>query len=170
MKKGLLVPLMMFSCLGAAALPQSDNRPPSRVDFQGFEALAAEAGGYRAQRLVNIDTFLRMAQEPGTMILDARSESAYRRKHLKNAVHLSFSDFSGAGLAQAIPSKQTRILIYCNNNISGDQSNFPEKMTPLALNIPTFINLYGYGYRNVYELSNLLSANDPKLVFEGTDI
>jgi hypothetical protein len=25
-------------------------------------------------------------------------------------------------------------------------------MMPLALNIPTFINLYGYGYKNIYEL------------------
>jgi hypothetical protein len=40
----------------------------------------------------------------------------------------------------------------------------------LALNVPTFINLYGYGYKNVYELSELISVFDPRLVFEGTDV
>jgi hypothetical protein len=29
-------------------------------------------------------------------------------------------------------------------------------MAPAALNIPTFITLYTYGYRNVYELEPLL--------------
>jgi hypothetical protein len=42
------------------------------------------------------------------------------------------------------------------------------KRAELALNIPTFINLYGYGYRNVYELSELVSVHDPRLEFEGT--
>ena len=35
------------------------------------------------------------------------------------------------------------------------------KSAPLALNIPTFINLYGYGYRNIYELGDIVDFNDP---------
>lgn len=46
----------------------------------------------------------------------------------------------------------------------------PAKELTLALNIPTFINLYGYGYRNVYELSELLSVTFPRIIFEGTDV
>ena len=38
----------------------------------------------------------------------------------------------------------------------------------MALNIPTYINLYGYGYRNVYELNELVKVNDPRITFEGT--
>lgn len=51
-------------------------------------------------------------------------------------------------------------------------SSFPENAKPitLALNIPTYINLYGYGYRNVYELSELVNTNDNKLEFEGTAV
>ena len=30
----------------------------------------------------------------------------------------------------------------------------------LALNIPTFVNLHGYGYENVYELADLVSIED----------
>lgn len=40
----------------------------------------------------------------------------------------------------------------------------------LALNIPTYINLYGYGYKNVYELSELISVFDSRIQFEGTDV
>jgi hypothetical protein len=35
------------------------------------------------------------------------------------------------------------------------------KRVQLALNIQTFINLYGYGYRNVYELADVVDFNDP---------
>ena len=42
--------------------------------------------------------------------------------------------------------------------------------TMLALNIPTFINLYGYGYVNVYELNELVNVNAPIVEFEGTAV
>lgn len=38
----------------------------------------------------------------------------------------------------------------------------------MALNIPTYVNLYGYGYLNVFELDELLDVKDPRVVFEGT--
>lgn len=45
-----------------------------------------------------------------------------------------------------------------------------KKPLTLALNIPTYINLYGYGYRNVYELSELVNTYDDKIEFEGTAV
>ncbi len=45
-----------------------------------------------------------------------------------------------------------------------------EEPITLALNIPTYINLYGYGYRNVYELKELVFTNDPRIQFEGTEV
>jgi hypothetical protein len=38
----------------------------------------------------------------------------------------------------------------------------------MALNIPTYVNLYGYGYQNVYELNELVNVNDPRIIFEGS--
>jgi hypothetical protein len=38
----------------------------------------------------------------------------------------------------------------------------------MSLNVPTYVNLYGYGYRNVYELHELVDVNDPRISFEGT--
>jgi hypothetical protein len=37
------------------------------------------------------------------------------------------------------------------------------KRVEVALNIQTFINLYGYGYKNVYELGDVINFNDPKV-------
>ena len=45
-----------------------------------------------------------------------------------------------------------------------------EKALTLALNIPTYINLYGYGYRNVYELGELISYFDGRIQFEGSAV
>ena len=46
----------------------------------------------------------------------------------------------------------------------------PETEITLALNIPTYINLYGYGYQNIYELSELVSIYDSRIQFEGTEV
>lgn len=45
-----------------------------------------------------------------------------------------------------------------------------ETTLTLALNIPTFINLYGYGYKNVFELADLVSVHGGKIAFEGTAV
>ena len=40
----------------------------------------------------------------------------------------------------------------------------------LALNIPTHINLYSYGYKNIYELDELVNVNDSRITIEGTEV
>lgn len=163
--------------------------PPALVDFDDFKALVNEVEGHRAQRLINLNTFIKMSKEPNTIIFDARSDFRFERKHIVGAKHLSFSDFTVENLQKVIPDPNTRILIYCNNNFDGDPVDFATKVAPrfdqppswresqilgnqkplmLALNIPTFINLYGYGYRNVYELGELVNINDTRIRFEGS--
>ncbi|MFT4762712.1 MAG: hypothetical protein ACI9XO_000852 [Paraglaciecola sp.] len=138
------------------------------VDYPGFTQMTKEVEDYRKKRMLSVAKFQKMAQERGTIILDTRSKHAYDGKHLKGAIHLNFSDFTADKLAKIIPSKDTRILIYCNNNILGDPMSFAAKSKPLALNIPTFINLYGYGYKDLYELKDLVPVNSEELEFEGT--
>ncbi|HJS01206.1 MAG TPA: rhodanese-like domain-containing protein [Flavobacterium sp.] len=159
----------------------SDNFTPSIVDFDAFETLTKEVKNYRKDRLINWSTFEKFSKETNTIILDTRSKEMFEKKHIKGAIHLNFSDFTQENLAQIIPSFNTRIVIYCNNNIDNEPILFASKISlpkkdiqpksiSLALNIPTFINLYGYGYKNVYELSELISAFDTRITFEGTKI
>lgn len=161
------------------------NYPKALVNYNDFKNLVNELEKHRESRLVSLDTFLKMSEEPNTIILDSRSEFRYNRKHIKGAIHLSFTDFTQNNLQEIIPDPNTRILIYCNNNFDGDQIDFATKMMVpkeesetqilenrkpimLALNIPTHINLYGYGYKNVYELDELVNVNDKRIKFEGT--
>ncbi|MFD2564113.1 rhodanese-like domain-containing protein [Aquimarina rubra] len=158
-----LIPITMLS-------QREDKLQKSKVDYNSFLEISEEVLKYRETRLIPLNKFLDFAKDSKTVLLDTRSEAAYKRKHLEGAVHLNFSDFTEAKLAKIIPDKKTRILIYCNNNIDGDILNFPTKSLPLALNIPTFINLYGYGYKNIYELSSLVPILDKRLKFHGTEV
>ena len=162
--------------LSVAPAP-SDNSGSYLVDFNSYEKLVKKVKKHREARMVTLDAFVEMSKQPGVIILDTRSDSMYNAKHIKGAIHLNFSDFTETNLARLIPDKNTKILIYCNNNFSDDQVNFATKAVApsvatsrpltLALNIPTYINLYGYGYRNVYELSQTVSTRNKKLAFEG---
>lgn len=176
--------------LAYAGWAQLAGVPKARVSFDDFKMLVSEVEGHRASRLVDWNTFMEMSRDPGTIILDTRSTFRYDRIHVQGAKHLSFTDFTQESLARVIPSPDTRILIYCNNNFDGDPVDFASKIAVprvskaanpvatqiavqakpvmMALNIPTYINLYGYGYRNVYELGELVKVSDPRVKFEGT--
>jgi hypothetical protein len=109
-----------------------------------------------------------MSREPGTIVLDARSREKYDLLHISGAINLNFADVTVASLAQVLPDKKTRVLIYCNNNFINNEAAFPAKAMPASLNVPTFIMLYTYGYKNVYELAPLLDAKNTKLTLVPT--
>jgi len=165
----MLCPVLWVSAQQLAVQMNLNNSlPSSEVDYDGFQELTDDVYEYRKTRLVNFDAFLKKSKEKGVLILDTRSKERYDQKHIKGAVHLNFSDFTAQKLAKIIPTFDTPILIYCNNNIANDPIHFAMKSAPLALNIPTFINLYGYGYKNIYELENLIPIEHERIVFEGT--
>ena len=155
------------------------------VSFDDYEKLMADVKEHRMERLLSVEDFVKMSEQENVIILDARSNTMYNSKHVKGAVNPNFSDFTQETLAEIIPSFDTKILIYCNNNFTDDEKYFPTKMSipvnfdikgggdkgiTLALNIPTYLNLYGYGYKNVYELNEILSVSDPRIKFEGTSV
>ena len=158
-------------------------RDPSLVDYDAYVQLVTEVQNHRQQRLISLERFNSLRQLDDVIILDTRSKAMYDAKHVKGAIHLNFSDFTQENLETLIPSKDTKILIYCNNNFLEDPIYFMTKSytpppTPkknelgitMALNIPTYINLYGYGFKNVYELKDLIPVSDPAIAFEGTSV
>jgi rhodanese-related sulfurtransferase len=188
MKMRIAVVLIVLLAANAG-LAQVKNYPKAKVSFDDFKGLVAEVEAHRAKRLVDLNTFLKMSREPGVIILDSRSAFRYDRIHIKGARHLAFTDFTQDNLAKVIPTFETTILIYCNNNFDGNQVDFASKIAAprprtgnavanqfaaqekpimMALNIPTYINLYGYGYHNIYELDELVKVNDPRIAFEGS--
>jgi phage shock protein E len=131
--------------------------------MEGFLKISREAAEYRTPRRLSEADFISKSQEPGVIILDARSQQKYNELHIKGAINLNFSDIAIASLEQLIPDKNTPILIYCNNNFSGAEVPFPSKLPTASLNLSTYIALYNYGYRNVYELAPLVEIQKTKL-------
>lgn len=192
------LPISIILLVLSVVISKAENYRPARVSFEDFKELVAAVEPHRAKRLVSLNEFLRMSKEPNTIVLDSRSDFRYDRIHLKGALHLSFTDFTQENLRKVIPDSKTRVLIYCNNNFEGNQTDFATKVAmpstgPLispsagrptdpvaaqmqvqrkprmmALNIPTYVNLYGYGYSNVYELGELVKVDDPRIKFEGS--
>ena len=187
--KSKLFAVSLMLLVANVGMAQDTNYPKAKVSFDDFKGLVAEVEPHRASRLIDLNTFLKMSKEEGVILLDSRSDFRFDRIHLNGAKHLAFTDFTQDNLAKVIPTFETKILIYCNNNFEGNQRDFATKVAgprpvadkgaaaqfaaqakPLmmALNIPTYVNLYGYGYHNVYELHELVKVNDPRITFEGS--
>ena len=153
---------LVLLCWLGTALAQ-DN---PAIDMPGYLRIASEAAAHRATRRVSEEEFIRMSREPGTVVLDARSREKYDQLHVRGAINLSFPDIAVDSLAHVLPDKGTRVLIYCNNNFANAQGPFPAKLASASLNLSTYIALYNYGYRNVYELAPLIDIRTTRLEFE----
>jgi hypothetical protein len=168
-------------------------------DSTAYLKAAAEAEKLRVKRRVSAEEFVKMARDPGTVILDARSAQAYEQLRIKGSVNLPYTDMGAESLAKVIPTKKTRVLIYCRNNLLGENplkssdtgafpvtpstptvieekdghrypTEFEQPQIPktfgAGLNIPTYITLYIYGYRNVWELDPVVDPNRTVIEFE----
>ena len=161
---GILTIAAFVGC-GLMANAQEAGAPEKDafIDYDGFLGVSEEVAAYRELHLVSLVQFNEMKDDPHTIILDSRSAEAFAMGHIEGAINVNFSDFTDDKLAEMIPSKDTRILIYCNNNFEDNVAPVMLKRVELALNVPTFINLYGYGYRNVFELKGMHSLQDPEI-------
>jgi hypothetical protein len=138
------------------------------IDMDGFLDKAKEAAAHRESRRVTEEQFLAMMADPDTLVLDARSADRYAMRHVRGAVNLPFPDIAIGSLARMLPDKNQRILIYCNNNFTGDEVSMASKRAEASLNLSTYVSLYSYGYTNVYELGPQVDVKESKLPFEGS--
>ncbi len=160
---------VLLGLLLAAAAPAPGEIANPAIDMPAFLEVSRAAAQHRRERRIGEAEFLRMMAEPGTVVLDARSAQRYAQLHVRGAINLSFPDIAIESLGRTIPDKDTRILIYCNNNFAGAETPFPAKIASASLNLSTFIALYDYGYRNVYELGPLVALEDSLLPFAGSE-
>jgi hypothetical protein len=142
--------------------------PNPAIDMPAYQMAVEAAARHRETHRLSEAEFLRVSRMPGVVILDARSKEKYDLLHVAGAINLNFSDITVESLKRVLPDRNARILIYCNNNFKSSEEAFPSKMPSAALNLSTYITLYNYGYRNVYELAPLLDPKTSKLRFEGS--
>jgi len=195
-KYTMLKPLLLFLFCSHFIIYSQEGAKKEReyekalVNYDDYIALVHKVKDIRAKNLISFDDLLEMQKEPNTVVLDTRSADKYAGKHVKGAINLPFTDFATENLRAIIPDTNTRIIIYCNNNFKSDQVFFIGKTyktgkkivnrklgfeqdvssffsISLALNVPTYIHLYGYGYRNIYELDELVDIDDSRLQLGG---
>lgn len=154
---------LVLVATAALALPAHAEAPDNPlIDYPGFVELAAEVGEYRETRRLPWDEFAARALADGAILLDARSETAFAQGHIEGAINLPLPDFTDERLSEVLgPDKDRPIYIYCNNNFADDRPPVVTKRLQLALNIPTFINLVGYGYTNIWELGEVIRTDGP---------
>jgi phage shock protein E len=184
-----LLPLLALSCFGMTLHADESITNPT-IDFKGFSlnvTETAEAFEEGSHRSLSEAEFLKAAEEEGVVILDARSAADFAKLHIIGAVNLPFTDFTEDSLAGLIPSKSTKVLIYCNNNFrsatprDGTSSLIKKasallrrtspprtKVSRAALNLHSAVALRSYGYTNVFHLSPLIDLEKSKIPFAGT--
>jgi phage shock protein E len=162
LKSIIAVFFLSIAATFAGAQKSSEIQNPA-IDMNGYIRLVEKAAEHRKKRRLTEEQFIAMSREPGVVVLDARSKEKFDELHIKDAINLSFPDITVESLARVLPDKKATILIYCNNNFRNAEAAFPTKMATASLNLSTYISLYTYGYRNIYELGPLLDAKTTKL-------
>ena len=157
---------VVFAVAVATTGMPADRKEPvvnPAIDMDGYLRVSREAAAHRETRRISEADLMRMSKESGTIVLDARSKEKFDLLHVNGAINLSFPDITVESLKRTIPDKSTRILIYCNNNFKNAEKPFPTKMPTASLNLATYIALYTYGYRNIYELGPQIDPKQSKL-------
>ena len=149
------------------AQQQQVAAPNPNIDMDAYVKSVRDVAEHRKSRRLTEEDFIKMSQEEGVIVLDARSKEMFNLMHVKGAINLSFPDITIESLKKTLPDKDAKILIYCNNNFKNQPIAFASKAPIASLNISTYIALYNYGYKNVYELGPVLDPAKSKLTFEG---
>lgn len=157
---------LIASGFAAPAPGQVPDNPA--IDMAGYLSAAREAAQHREARRLTEEQFLLKSREAGAVVLDARSADKYALLHVRGALSLPFTDMTVESLGRLLPDKTAPILIYCNNNFANAPEPFPTKLPTASLNLSTYIALWTYGYRNVYELGPLVDLAASKLAFESS--
>ena len=161
---------LIFFLILSVTIGHAQDIPNRLIDASKFQDLTSVTLQAREARRLTEEQFIKASQSSEYIIVDARSKNNFDIRHIKNAINLPFTEFTEQTLKNIIPSKDSKVLIYCNNNFLGSPIAFASKIAPASLNLSTQVSLAAYGYKNVYELGPLLHVNETKIEFSGTEV
>ncbi len=101
---------------------------------------------------IDLETFMAWHSDKNidTVILDLRSLAEFEVSHIQGAKHLG-ADIDEKVLSDLVPSKDTRIILYCSNSL------YASRMISLTdMSLPQFHML---GYENSYMLGPVWGAS-----------
>lgn len=101
---------------------------------------------------IDYDTFMAWHGDEGTqtVILDLRALESFEYAHIEGAKHLG-ADIDEVKLEQLVPSKGTRIVLYCSNSLHATRT--------ISLTNMSLPQLHMLGYKNSYMLGPIWDAS-----------
>ena len=161
---------LLILVAGIGSIFAAETIPNRLIDYREFQKIVAESASERESHRLTEPQFIAAMADKSAVLLDARTASKFDLRHIRGAVSLPFTDFTAETLAKIIPARDTKILIYCNNNFLGSPISLASKAPSASLNISTYTSLRAYGYTNIYELGPLLDVRTTTIPFSGTEI
>lgn len=154
----------LFIAIGISAPAQAQTEASS-ADYKAaaFTRDLPSALDHRQARIVDLDTFSQMNTEANTVILDTRSREDFAAGHIYGAVNLPLSEMTLLNLGDTIDDRETRILIFGDENIYEIAGRSDFEISTLPINLLTYISLHRYGYFELYELSEKASIRDERV-------
>jgi phage shock protein E len=162
--------LLFALFFGVSSIFAAEPIPNPLIDYKEFQKIVANSASERESHRLTEPQFIKVMADKKAVLLDARSASKYELRHIRGAVNLPFTDFTADTLAKVIPTKGTKVLIYCNNNFIGSPISLASKAPSASLNISTYTSLRSYGYTNIFELGPLLNVRTTAIPFAGTEL
>jgi Rhodanese-like domain len=149
------------------ATPVNEVIPNEMIDYPTFKRVVNEVEAERKSKRLSEHDFLVAMNEPNVVLLDVRNPAAFQELRIRGAVNLPLTNFTVESLERVIPTNDTKVLLYCNNNFRGLRGQLQTKIAPLALNLLAYTSLKAHGYTNVYELGPIVNLPSTVLPLEG---
>ena len=153
----------IFIAIGVCSTAQAQAVDPAEQKAEKFTRALTPALEHRQSRLIDLDAFAQMNTEANTVILDTRSREDFAAGHIYGAVNIPLSEMTLLNLADAIDDRETRILIYGDENIGEISGRSDFDVSTLPINLLTYVSLHRYGYYDLYELGEKASYKDIRL-------
>ena len=149
--------LLVLGCFSAPAVGAEANKPGTgadrlrrAVDDEQFYARAKERSALMKKRTARAADVAKWLAEGSAVLLDLRAKEKFEKSRLKGARNLPASELTDEAAAAVVPSKATRVVIYCDYNLA------PVRMiAATTLGFPALMEL---GYGDVWRLEELWNA------------
>ncbi len=110
--------------------------------------------------VASFKSVLKWLKEGDVLIIDVRPKYDFDDYHISGAINLPLTDITEESLARVVPSKNLRIVIYCDNNFV-----FPTRR--LALTTMAYPTIKQLGYSNTFILESSDSLEEFPLPLDG---
>ncbi len=102
----------------------------------------------------------RIQEEGSAVLLDLRSEQSFEKSYIKGAINLPVTELTDEALIKVIPSKNSRVVIYCDNNFQMSRK--------VALTTMAYPAIKQLGYKNIFILESSFSNEIFPLLLKGS--